>query len=202
MPTAPSREQDLRGRAGHRGRRQDDARDRDRTSSAAGQRSRQARWAWWISSRPLGRDHRSASDECGTGAGVLIARARSRFPTVSSVWIVCDVYENDMPNVRLGDTADITLNAYPDRPFKGKVSNIGIDPRSQHPHRQGSHRSAESRDHAAGHVRDGDIPRPDHRDAHHCPGVRRSCICTIAILFSSPRPTRSFAAWKWSVETC
>jgi cobalt-zinc-cadmium efflux system membrane fusion protein len=45
---------------------------------------------------------------------------------VSSVWIVCDVYENDMANVRLGDTADITLNAYPDRPFKGRVSNIGM----------------------------------------------------------------------------
>ncbi len=45
---------------------------------------------------------------------------------VSSVWIVCDVYENDMPQVRLGDTADITLNAYPDHPFKGKVSNIGM----------------------------------------------------------------------------
>ena len=45
---------------------------------------------------------------------------------VSSVWIVCDVYENDMANVRLGDTADITLNAYPDRPFKGTVSNIGM----------------------------------------------------------------------------
>ena len=45
---------------------------------------------------------------------------------VSSVWIVCDVYENDMANVRLGDTAEITLNAYPDRPFKGRVSNIGM----------------------------------------------------------------------------
>ncbi len=45
---------------------------------------------------------------------------------VSSVWIVCDVYENEMANVRLGDTAEITLNAYPDRPFKGRVSNIGM----------------------------------------------------------------------------
>jgi len=45
---------------------------------------------------------------------------------VSSVWVVCDVYENDMPSVRLGDTADITLNAYPGHPFKGKVSNIGM----------------------------------------------------------------------------
>ena len=49
---------------------------------------------------------------------------------LSSVWIVCDVYENDLPNVRIGDTAEITLNAYPDRVFKGKVSNIGtiLDP--------------------------------------------------------------------------
>jgi cobalt-zinc-cadmium efflux system membrane fusion protein len=49
---------------------------------------------------------------------------------ISSVWIVCDVYENDLPKVRLGDTAEITLNAYPDRTFKGKVSNISavLDP--------------------------------------------------------------------------
>jgi cobalt-zinc-cadmium efflux system membrane fusion protein len=49
---------------------------------------------------------------------------------LSRVWIVCDVYENDLPGVRLGDTADISLNAYPDRVFKGTVSNIGtiLDP--------------------------------------------------------------------------
>lgn len=49
---------------------------------------------------------------------------------ISAVWIVCDVYENDLPGVRLGDTAEITLNAYPGRPFRGKVSNIGavLDP--------------------------------------------------------------------------
>src|SRR5450631_2777709 len=49
---------------------------------------------------------------------------------LSSVWIVCDVYENDLASVRLGDTADIILNAYPDRMFKGRVSNIGavLDP--------------------------------------------------------------------------
>ncbi len=49
---------------------------------------------------------------------------------LSSVWILCDVYENDLPNVRIGDTAEITLNAYPNRTFKGRVSNIGalLDP--------------------------------------------------------------------------
>jgi len=43
---------------------------------------------------------------------------------LSTVWVVCDVYENDLPNVKLGDTTEITLNAYPDRVLKGKVSNI------------------------------------------------------------------------------
>ena len=49
---------------------------------------------------------------------------------LSSVWVVCDVYENDLPNVRIGDTAEIRLNAYPDRVLKGSVSNIGaiLDP--------------------------------------------------------------------------
>jgi membrane fusion protein, heavy metal efflux system len=49
---------------------------------------------------------------------------------LSSVWVVCDVYENDLAGVRVGDSADIVLNAYPDHPFKGRVSNIGsiLDP--------------------------------------------------------------------------
>jgi len=49
---------------------------------------------------------------------------------LSTVWVVCDVYENDLPNVKLGDTAAITLNAYPDHIFTGRVSNIGaiLDP--------------------------------------------------------------------------
>jgi len=49
---------------------------------------------------------------------------------LSNIWVVCDVYENDLAQVRLGDVAEITLNAYPDRPLKGRVSNIGaiLDP--------------------------------------------------------------------------
>jgi cobalt-zinc-cadmium efflux system membrane fusion protein len=49
---------------------------------------------------------------------------------LSSVWIICDVYENDLSSVRLGDIAEIVLNAYPDHMLKGKVSNIGaiLDP--------------------------------------------------------------------------
>ncbi len=49
---------------------------------------------------------------------------------LSSVWIVCDVYENDMANVRVGYTADVRLTAFPDRVFKGRISDIGaiLDP--------------------------------------------------------------------------
>jgi membrane fusion protein, heavy metal efflux system len=49
---------------------------------------------------------------------------------LSTLWIICDVYENDMATVRLGDPAEIKLNAYPDRIFRGRVSNIGsvMDP--------------------------------------------------------------------------
>src|ERR1700675_3454922 len=49
---------------------------------------------------------------------------------LSSVWILCDVYENDLPNVRLGDSADVLLNAYPDQVVTGPISNIGavLDP--------------------------------------------------------------------------
>ncbi len=49
---------------------------------------------------------------------------------LSVVWIVCDVYENDLPGVRMGEYADIHLNAYPNRILKGRISNIGpiLDP--------------------------------------------------------------------------
>jgi cobalt-zinc-cadmium efflux system membrane fusion protein len=49
---------------------------------------------------------------------------------LSSVWVVCDVHENQLANVRLGDAADIRLNAYPSQLFKGTISNIGaiLDP--------------------------------------------------------------------------
>ncbi len=49
---------------------------------------------------------------------------------LSFVWIVCDVYENDLETVHLGEPAEIRLNAFPGQVFKGAVSNIGalLDP--------------------------------------------------------------------------
>ncbi|MGA3190576.1 MAG: efflux RND transporter periplasmic adaptor subunit [Bryobacteraceae bacterium] len=49
---------------------------------------------------------------------------------LSTVWIICDVYENDLPIVRTGEYADIHLTAYPNLVLKGRISNIGavLDP--------------------------------------------------------------------------
>jgi membrane fusion protein, heavy metal efflux system len=49
---------------------------------------------------------------------------------LSTVWILCDVYENDLANVHVGETAEVRLNAYPDKIFAGRISNVGpvLDP--------------------------------------------------------------------------
>jgi cobalt-zinc-cadmium efflux system membrane fusion protein len=49
---------------------------------------------------------------------------------LSTVWILCDVYENDLSNVRIGEKADVVLKAYPDKTFAGVIGNIGsvLDP--------------------------------------------------------------------------
>jgi len=72
------------------------------------------------------------TDQQVTNAAGVQALASNPFTIsdLSHVWVVCDVYEDDLANVRLGDTAEIRLNAYPDKPFSGTVSNIGaiLDP--------------------------------------------------------------------------
>jgi cobalt-zinc-cadmium efflux system membrane fusion protein len=72
------------------------------------------------------------TDQQVTNAGGVQALGTSPFTIsdLSSVWIVCDVFENDLANVRLGDTAEIRLNAYPDQVYQGRISNIGaiLDP--------------------------------------------------------------------------
>lgn len=43
---------------------------------------------------------------------------------LSQVWILCDVYENDLGSVHEGENAEIRLNAYPDKAFTGRISKI------------------------------------------------------------------------------
>jgi cobalt-zinc-cadmium efflux system membrane fusion protein len=43
---------------------------------------------------------------------------------MSRVWIVCDVWENNMAQIHMGEYADIHLVAYPDRVLRARISNI------------------------------------------------------------------------------
>jgi cobalt-zinc-cadmium efflux system membrane fusion protein len=49
---------------------------------------------------------------------------------LSRVWILCDVNENDLPSVRVGDHAEIRVDGYPGRVLDGRIGNIGeiLDP--------------------------------------------------------------------------
>jgi len=52
---------------------------------------------------------------------------------LSHVWVLCDVYENMLPRVHLGDFADVRLTAYPDRRLRARVRNISrvLDPNTR-----------------------------------------------------------------------
>lgn len=43
---------------------------------------------------------------------------------LSSVWVVADVFEQDIGQVQLGAVAKVRINAYPDKLFEGKVSYV------------------------------------------------------------------------------
>jgi len=65
-------------------------------------------------------------------AGVTFSGSSTVFTIadLSDVWIICDVYENDIPKIQLGQLAKIRLNAYPDKVLTGHISDIGpvLDP--------------------------------------------------------------------------
>jgi cobalt-zinc-cadmium efflux system membrane fusion protein len=65
-------------------------------------------------------------------AGVNLSGSATAFTIadLTTVWIICDVYENDIPKITLGQPAQIHLVAYPDRVLTGRVSDIGpvLDP--------------------------------------------------------------------------
>jgi cobalt-zinc-cadmium efflux system membrane fusion protein len=43
---------------------------------------------------------------------------------LSEVWVICDVYENNLSQVRVGDAAEVRLAAYPDKPMRAHVGKI------------------------------------------------------------------------------
>jgi cobalt-zinc-cadmium efflux system membrane fusion protein len=67
-----------------------------------------------------------------SAAGVTFAGTSNVFTIadLSVVWIICDVYENDIPRLQVGQAAQIRINAYPDKVLTGRISDIGpvLDP--------------------------------------------------------------------------
>lgn len=65
-------------------------------------------------------------------AGVTFSGSATAFTVadLSSVWVICDVYENDIPKLAVGQEAKIKLAAYPDKLITGRISDIGpvLDP--------------------------------------------------------------------------
>jgi cobalt-zinc-cadmium efflux system membrane fusion protein len=59
-------------------------------------------------------------------AGVAFSGSSTAFTIadLSTVWILCDVYENDLSKIALGQSARIRINAYPDRELTGRISDI------------------------------------------------------------------------------
>ncbi len=65
-------------------------------------------------------------------AGVGLSGSSNAFviADLTHVWILCDVYENDLAQVHRGQLADIRLSAYPDRVLTGTIGDVGavLDP--------------------------------------------------------------------------
>ena len=65
-------------------------------------------------------------------AGISYAGSTGSFTIadLSHIWVICDVYENDLASVHLGQHVDIKLNAFPGKVFSGTISDIGseLDP--------------------------------------------------------------------------
>jgi membrane fusion protein, heavy metal efflux system len=65
-------------------------------------------------------------------AGVTYSGSSTAFTiaNLSDIWVICNVYENDIPSIHLGQTADIRLNAWPDKVLTGTIGNISpiLDP--------------------------------------------------------------------------
>jgi cobalt-zinc-cadmium efflux system membrane fusion protein len=69
------------------------------------------------------------------GPGQLLQAGSTQCFTISdmsTVWVLVNVYQNDLAFVRIGDNVDITTDAYPDK-FRGRISYIAdaLDPNTR-----------------------------------------------------------------------
>lgn len=72
----------------------------------------------------------NVTDAAATGVTYAGSSTAFTIADLSTVWIICDVYENDIPKIQLGQEAKIHLDAYPGKVLTGHISDIGpvLDP--------------------------------------------------------------------------
>jgi cobalt-zinc-cadmium efflux system membrane fusion protein len=44
---------------------------------------------------------------------------------LTTLWVLVDVYEKDVPRLRTGALVSVSVSAFPQRPFQGRISYIG-----------------------------------------------------------------------------
>jgi len=72
----------------------------------------------------------NVTNAAAAGASLSGSATAFTIADLSTIWVVCDVYENDIPKLQLGQQAKIRTSAYPDRLLTGHISDIGpiLDP--------------------------------------------------------------------------
>jgi Cu(I)/Ag(I) efflux system membrane fusion protein len=58
------------------------------------------------------------------GQRVMAGQSLYRLADLSVVWVEADLYEQDVPFVRVGDRATVTLDAYPGEPISARVIHL------------------------------------------------------------------------------
>ena len=102
-------------------------------------------------------------------AGQLLQPGNTQCFTISdtsTVWVLVNVYQKDLPYVRVGDPVTIQTDAYPDIFPRTHFLCRGCA-RSQHPHLAGAHRDSEpGREAEKRHVRDRDRAGGENSERH------------------------------------
>jgi cobalt-zinc-cadmium efflux system membrane fusion protein len=72
----------------------------------------------------------NVTNAAAAGVGLSGSATAFTIADLSQVWVMCDVYENDIPKIAVGQEATIRFNAFPDKPVKGRISDVGpiLDP--------------------------------------------------------------------------
>ncbi len=71
--------------------------------------------------------------EASPGEVIESTTALFTIADLSAVWVQAEVYEKDLGRLRIGQSALITVDTYPNQPFKGKVTYVSdfLDPRTR-----------------------------------------------------------------------